>query len=131
MNERAYIIISLARRCPTSRSVTLKRNAQLKDELKRRNAQLDFPLDMIGREKIHESLHSTPGFNKAFERYFSQIQQGTFLQFTHGAGEAYRVTARTYIFICITLHSNRSILRNKRENRCGKGHPDIFLMFMH
>lgn len=57
--------------------------------------------------------------------------KGAFLCFTHTAGEAHSIRAHTYIFICITLHSNRSILGDKRENRCGKGHSDIFLMFMH
>lgn len=57
--------------------------------------------------------------------------KGAFLCFTHTAGEAHSIRAHTYIFICITLHSNRFILGDKRENRCGKGHSDIFLMFMH
>lgn len=52
--------------------------------------------------------------------------KGTFLCFTHTAGEAHSIRVRTYIFICITLHSNKSIWGDKRENRCGKGYSDIF-----
>lgn len=77
-------------------------------------------------------LDHFPSFHLALIKLQSDISvkysnsKGAFLCFTHTAGEAHSVRAHTYIFTCITLHSNRSILGDKRENRCGKGHSDIF-----